>query len=633
MTGARLAEQRLDELRRFLSPQPGPVVLHGSGDLPTPESFLVDPTDLDRWMGSGIHRPPAMQPLRDGSPVPAATFTRPVHLAGKTVRVCSVGAILDGMEAGDILVVNNAYRLSSAVRAFARRLEDRGGGRPVGVRAFFSLAPGTLDASAFAVVAPPVASQTTVFVQCFGRSRFTRHGETVELCPGDAAGFTMADKDYACEFTDPQMFLEILVDRCDVIEPLLAGCGALTHSDGLGVDRNAQKPSEPVPPRDVPPLEWCFGAREPDLARAWSERPLIVTTAQRGPYGPVLDLPDLDALLGGLVRPPILEVVVNGQRIDGPAYTRTITDPWGSTEHDLVAPDEVTRLFGEGATLVVNALHLAVEPVARLARLLEAEMGCPVQANAYMTPANGQGFDPHWDSHDVIVVQCHGSKRWVLWPPIEPWPVNAGFPSRPVPPAQIVDLHRGDVLYLPRGWVHAASCADEASVHVTLGLLAWTNADLMKTALEDLTSAASTEAWWRRPLLPGALRELSGALPQRLAALVAGVPATPSKIYARLRERLERQRVPSEIGQVRDRVLLRTAAKGVLEIREGVPFSVRDDPGNDHRCIITVLHRAFSAPRAIAKALEQNAVQREPIAWQSNAALAALVRAGLLSFR
>ena len=41
-----------------------------------------------------------------------------------------------------------------------------------------------------------------------------------------------------------------------------------------------------------------------------------------------------------------------------------------------------------------------------------ADLGHPVQANAYITPPSNRGFDPHYDVHDVFILQTAGVKDY-----------------------------------------------------------------------------------------------------------------------------------------------------------------------------------------------------------------------------
>ena len=85
---------------------------------------------------------------------------------------------------------------------------------------------------------------------------------------------------------------------------------------------------------------------------------------------------------------------------------------------DQVADDKVLGLVADGATLVLQALHRTWPPLVRFGSRLSAELGHPVQINCYLTPPQNQGFAPHYDTHDVFVLQVAGRKRWVVHPPV-----------------------------------------------------------------------------------------------------------------------------------------------------------------------------------------------------------------------
>jgi ribosomal protein L16 Arg81 hydroxylase len=91
--------------------------------------------------------------------------------------------------------------------------------------------------------------------------------------------------------------------------------------------------------------------------------------------------------------------------------------------------------------------------------------------NLYASWRSENGFDLHWDSHEVMVLQLHGRKRWQVFAPTQEFPLDVGGPSRPTG-APVWDdlLNAGDVLYLPRGWWHVAYPVNEPSLHLTFGI-------------------------------------------------------------------------------------------------------------------------------------------------------------------
>ena len=144
--------------------------------------------------------------------------------------------------------------------------------------------------------------------------------------------------------------------------------------------------------------------------------------------------------------------------------------------------------FANGATMVFQSMHRYWAPLADYCRLLELALGHPVQANAYITPPGAQGFGAHEDEHDVFVLQSHGTKAWKVHE-------RHDLPPS-LPPLIDVPLAPGDSLYIPEGFPHSASTQEQASVHVTIGILTVRWASLFKEAVK----AMDTDPELHRPL-------------------------------------------------------------------------------------------------------------------------------------
>lgn len=160
-----------------------------------------------------------------------------------------------------------------------------------------------------------------------------------------------------------------------------------------------------------------------------------------------------------------------------------------------VRTDQVFKLHQSGATIILNQLQTRHEPLAALCSALELEFSAGFQTNIYLTPSAAQGFRPHFDTHDVFVLQLAGSKRWQLFDtPIALTLKGHGDHARqddPGPVTDAFDLRAGDTLYVPRGLVHEAISTDEASLHITVGILSWTWFDFLLEAVESLAASDS----------------------------------------------------------------------------------------------------------------------------------------------
>ena len=215
-----------------------------------------------------------------------------------------------------------------------------------------------------------------------------------------------------------------------------------------------------------------------------------------------------------------------------------------------VDPPRLLARFDAGATLVVSQLQDLHPPLARFCRGLEKLFLHGVQANAYLTPAGGQGFRLHYDTHDVLVLQVEGRKAWRVWPgqPL-PYPTHRTPWQRetvPVGEPVALELQPGEALYLPRGTLHEARVQDSgASLHLTIGLLEPSWAEAMRLLLDQLEPE---EAALRAPFPSWRLGEaeaapaLLEALAQRLRPLER--PAALDRLSLALLDRLAEDRMP-----------------------------------------------------------------------------------------
>ncbi len=280
------------------------------------------------------------------------------------------------------------------------------------------------------------------------------------------------------------------------------------------------------------------------LQAHWDSEPLLIPRADEGRFDGVLSREDLERLVcENGIRMPAFRLVKDGKPLSRADYTEDISwSPGGFTGTARVR--EVASEFAGGATLVLQGLNLHWRPAALYCRELEKAMGCPVQANAYLTPASAQGFSVHHDVHDVFVLQVSGTKRWRWYEPVlelplqsQRWSQGFGDPGEPV--ADEV-LRPGDTLYLPRGWPHEAFTSDSDSLHLTIGLHPPRRLDALKDALDR---AAAEDVELRRAL--GSSGELPGDLLERVASRLGA-----DEVRAAARRRFVSTRRPVLSGQL-----------------------------------------------------------------------------------
>jgi hypothetical protein len=211
-----------------------------------------------------------------------------------------------------------------------------------------------------------------------------------------------------------------------------------------------------------------------------------------GDFADLLSAAAVDELISqrGL-RTPFLRMAKDGTVLPAARYTRG--GGAGASIADQAADDKVLAAMADGATLVLQALHRSWPPLVDFGSRLAAELGHPVQINAYITPAQNQGFAPHYDVHDVFVLQVAGRKRWTIHEPVvtapldnQPWEDHRAAVAARAAEQPVIDtvLEPGDALYLPRGTIHSALAQGETSIHLTVGVHPLTRYQLARHLLD-----------------------------------------------------------------------------------------------------------------------------------------------------
>jgi cupin superfamily protein len=277
------------------------------------------------------------------------------------------------------------------------------------------------------------------------------------------------------------------------------------------------------------------------LAEYWERRPLIVERDEPGRYDDLLSEEEVDRLVcsGGL-RYPGFRLVKAGEQLSRRDYTVEI--PWRPTGFTGTADvDRVLAEWERGATIVLQGLHLGRPELAAFCRSLERTLGHPTQVNAYYTPRAAQGLPVHHDTHDVFVLQVAGEKRWLVYEPALELPLKSQKYSAelggPGPPVHDLVLRPGDMLYLPRGWLHEALTSECDSLHLTVGVNVVTWLDAFRAALED----CGDELGFRQSIQHGDPAELIDVLRGRLRR---------EDVERRAAEKLTRTRRPIREGQL-----------------------------------------------------------------------------------
>jgi len=174
----------------------------------------------------------------------------------------------------------------------------------------------------------------------------------------------------------------------------------------------------------------------------------------------------------------------------------------GKPPLNVLDPRAIAARFERGHTLLISDAALFSPRLQALCNEIQRETLIYVQANAYLTPPNEQGFALHHDTHDTLVLQIEGTKRWHVRAPVVELPIESqpSSPARNQGDVAVYDLAAGDTLYLPRGFRHECTTSTVRSLHVTLALLPVRAIELAEAALRV---AATVDVELRRTLAPG----------------------------------------------------------------------------------------------------------------------------------
>lgn len=225
------------------------------------------------------------------------------------------------------------------------------------------------------------------------------------------------------------------------------------------------------------------------FARYWQKQPLILARNKPGFYKGLITSSDFEFLLSSLTNPQGGWFSLVKERARPPVDSML-------SDEKLVNLSEIYAAFTEGYSLLLNQVQKRHRATGVLCRQLEislSDFGVTLSrhigANAYLSPANSQGFSIHYDPHDVFILQLEGHKHWRLYGRHVQFPIEP--PPEPIPKDEAGPPHKdfyvapGDLIYIPRGFLHDAETDDESSLHLTLSVECATWRDLIAEILSS----------------------------------------------------------------------------------------------------------------------------------------------------
>lgn len=175
-------------------------------------------------------------------------------------------------------------------------------------------------------------------------------------------------------------------------------------------------------------------------------------------------------------------------------------------------PPKIAKWRSRGYTVQLRNINRWSPPIHAMCTAVQRETGYGCYVTGFLTPAGRQGLNYHWDQNMGLIYQIAGRKTWQLWESVVEEPHRDHLASNTPPsrdlvnrlkaagPDQEFDLGPGQVLVLPRGWMHNVHARNqtEDSIHLTFVVRERTGFWIG----EKLTKAAITSAPLRRVIPP-----------------------------------------------------------------------------------------------------------------------------------
>jgi len=225
-------------------------------------------------------------------------------------------------------------------------------------------------------------------------------------------------------------------------------------------------------------LQWLI---EPVLKESFINdyleiRPLIIKRNQRDYFEDLMKIEDIESLLIDCDASHRLDITMShaAEKIGRDEYT-AFKDFGNVRIKNGINICQVMSLFKEKkSTIIIHDLSDTWPALRQLVQNLSRELRCQAGTNVFITPGHSQCFQSHFDENDLFIIQLFGKKRWKIFEsmitlPVEPQN-NRPFDFSNLDLLHDFELEQGDILYMPRGFVHEVTTTDMVSAHITLGL-------------------------------------------------------------------------------------------------------------------------------------------------------------------
>tara|TARA_B110000259_G_C13976339_1_gene386881 strand:- start:165 stop:1382 length:1218 start_codon:yes stop_codon:yes gene_type:complete len=220
----------------------------------------------------------------------------------------------------------------------------------------------------------------------------------------------------------------------------------------------------------------------------WDKKVLLIRRKDTTYYESLLTIAKVDEVLD-LHRPKgaSLRVVKNQEPLSSSKY---------ENKDGSLNLNQLYASYGDGYTIVINEIDRFWKPIKNLCQNIKHLLNHKTKGNMYLTPKNQKALLPHYDTHDVFVLQVAGKKHWKIYDDEYKTPLVNSFQPifnrEQLKGLKEITLNAGDMIYIPRGVPHEAYTTDDSSLHLTIGVYPTQWLDVISKSLQNFAQTDSS---------------------------------------------------------------------------------------------------------------------------------------------
>ena len=215
---------------------------------------------------------------------------------------------------------------------------------------------------------------------------------------------------------------------------------------------------------------------------------------------------------------PEFEALINQTGIWTPDRLQVLLDNKPIAQNELFGSQQVTGstkpalntrvlmdALSRGSSVILNDVADLSPGIMKIRNFLSSWTAGKLDCNLYYSQKGHQAFPVHYDVHDVFAIQVDGTKHWQVFEKGAEYPINhPRFTSARLSnpgdlensPALDFEFEPGDIVYIPSGYFHHATCRKGRTLHLSFGLVEMIGLDVISMAFER----AIEEQFFRTPL-------------------------------------------------------------------------------------------------------------------------------------